>query len=199
MGVNLRLTRVLVLFVAAAGTAVVARAITGPGSESHGPSQSIADALRQFANSDTAFVPAGIIKEPGSNSNLASYLMYPADGVSLVTLKGSQIRQALERSLALYPSSNSGFLQLSGIEASFKKGAPVGSRLASVSVGGQKLEDGKSYSVAMPTTLANGGFGYFRVWDQSAVTKEFSGASLESVLEGKPLRETSPRWTAVSG
>ncbi len=171
-------------------------AVAGPENESDAGSQAAADVLRQVAGSDAAFLPASAVKEDYDAGNLASILQYPTDELAVVSLKGSQVRQALERSASLYPSPNAGFLQLSGITATLSKNASPDKRIISVLIGGSKLEDGKAYSVAMPSSLARGGLGYFKVWDRSQITKTFEGKTLESFLKGKRIpTDFSPRWT----
>jgi 2',3'-cyclic-nucleotide 2'-phosphodiesterase (5'-nucleotidase family) len=101
----------------------------------------------------------------------------------------------LERAVSLYPQANQSFLQLSGIEVTFKKSAAPNSRIVSVSVGGSPLADGKTYSVAMPSLLAKGGLGYFKIWEQAKIAKRLD-KSIESVLKGKRATEGSARWTA---
>jgi 2',3'-cyclic-nucleotide 2'-phosphodiesterase (5'-nucleotidase family) len=171
-------------------------ALAGPGTESHGPSQAIADVLRNAASADACFLPAGMVKDNANADNLASWLQYPTDELAVVDLKGSQIRAALERSVSLYPSTSTGFLQLSGIDATFSKTAPVDKRIVAVTIGGSKLEDGRTYAVAMPVSLARGGYGYFKIWEKSQITRTLDGVTLESLLKGKRATDTGSRWTA---
>lgn len=168
-------------------------AFAGPATEAHGPSQAAADVLREAAGADAAFLPAGVVKD-SAEGDLASLLLFPTDELAVVSLKGSQIRAALERSVSLYPSPNTGFLQLSGITATFSRSAAPERRLLSVTIGGGKLDDAKSYTVAMPGSLARGGLGYFKVWDKSRVTKTFGSTTLEAFLKGKKGNEPTPRW-----
>jgi 2',3'-cyclic-nucleotide 2'-phosphodiesterase (5'-nucleotidase family) len=170
-------------------------AFAGPGTEAFGPAQAAADVLRSAAGADACFLPAGMIRESGTPDNLASILQYPTDELAVVDLKGAQIRAALERSVSLYPSSSTGFLQLSGIEATFSRSAPVDKRIVSVAIGGSRLDDAKSYSVAMPVSLARGGYGYFKVWDKNQITRTLENATLESLLKGKRGSDSPPRWT----
>lgn len=168
-------------------------AVAGPDKEGHGPSQDIADIIREAAGAEAAFIAAGMIRE-GQTSDLATFLRYPSDEVSVVELKGSQIRQALEKSVSLYPSPYDSFLQLSNIEATFRKGAAPDQRIESASLGGQKLDDRRTYTVAMPATLARGGLGFFRIWTKDAIKKTLEGISLESLVKGKAAKNSSPRW-----
>jgi 2',3'-cyclic-nucleotide 2'-phosphodiesterase (5'-nucleotidase family) len=160
----------------------------------HLPSQSAADAMREHAGTDGAFLAAGLVKESFVRENLASLLQFPSDELVVVTLTGAQIRQAFERSLSLLPQSNTSFLQISGFEVTYSRSAPPNQRILTVLADGSKLDEARSYTVAMPSSLARGGLGYFKIWDRSKITKTIEGATLEDVLRGKRLTATSPRW-----
>ncbi len=157
--------------------------------------QSAADEIRSAANTDIALIGAGFLKDILSGGDLAAILQYPTDEIVVLNLTGEQIRQALERSISLYPQRNSSFLQLSGVEVTFKRNGAPNNRITSVTVGNSALSDGKTYSVAMPELLAKGGLGYFMIWDQSKVAKRL-GRTVESVLKGKRAGEGTPRWSA---
>ena len=168
-----------------------------PGLESHLPSQAAADVLRDFTGADCALLASGLVKENYQADNLASLLQFPTDEVVVVSLKGKEIKQALERSLSLYPQSNISFLQLSGLEVTFSKSGAPNQRVLSVLIGGNKLDESKSYNVAMPASLGRGGLGYFKIWDKDRITKTFP-TTTEEVLKGKRYVETAPRWSAQS-
>lgn len=169
----------------------------GPDVGAHTASQAAADILRQFAGTDAAMIAAGLLNKNFDQDNLASLIQYPTDGIVVVNLTGSEIRQALERSVSLYPQPNPSFLQLSGIEATFSKSAPIGQRIISASINGSKLDEKKTYTVAMPESLGQGGSGYFKIWDTSKIAKSFDKTTVESVLKGKKVSESSPRWQVV--
>lgn len=169
---------------------------SNPEVESHGPSQAAADVLRETAGADIAFLAAAMVKPLASVSDLSQLLVYPTDTLSVVKLSGAEVRMALERSVSLSPLPSSAFLQLSGIAATYSKSAPADKRITDVMVGNSKLDNAKSYNVAMPTTLARGGLGYFKVWSRDAITRTLDGQSLESILQGRPMKSTSDRWTA---
>lgn len=188
---NLALLNSLVLLASVSTTAFA----SNPELESHAPSQAAADALREATGADMAFLAAGMVKPLASVSDLSQLLVYPTDTLSVVKLSGAQIRLALERSVSLVPLPSSAFLQLSGLEATYSKSAPADKRLTDITVGNSKLDGSKTYNVAMPTTLARGGLGYFKVWNKDAITRTLDG-TLESLLKGKSSRNTADRWTA---
>lgn len=190
------LKHALVLFATMIALASTARTTSddGPASEAHLPSQAAADILRDLSGADGAFLAAGLVKEAYQADNLASLLQYPTDELVVVSLSGSQIRQAFERTLSLYPLPNTSFLQISGFEVQFSKGAESGHRVTNVTASGAKLDDDKTYTVAMPSSLGRGGLGYFKIWDKSKITKTLEGVTVESALKGKRFTDSSPRW-----
>jgi len=172
--------------------------MSSPDSEAHGPSQMIADQIRSAAGSDAAWVPAGMLKDSFSPNDLATLVQFPSEEVAVVNLRGSQVRAALEKAISIYPASSSAFLQVSGLEVVFSKSAPPDKRIVSVTIGGGKLDDGRNYTIAMPLTLARGGYGYFKVWDKNQITRTLENTTLDSLLKGKRAAETSPRWIGQS-
>jgi len=167
-----------------------------PDSGPHLLSQSAADALREFAGADAAFMAAGNLKGGAAKENLATLLNYPSDNPVVVTLTGAQVRQAIERSISLYPQPSSFFLQLSGIEVTFKRDPAANPRIISVNIAGSPLQDSRKYNIAMTSSLARGALGYFKIWDKDKISKTFD-TTLEAVLKGKRYTETSPRYTIV--
>lgn len=166
-----------------------------PGLEAHGPSQSAADAIREAAGADGAFVAAGLVKSSFDKDNLASLMQYPDDEIVVVNLKGSEVRAAFERSISLYPESNLSFLQVSGFEIVYDPKAATGQRVKSVIANGAKLDDGHEYKIAMPSSLGRGGFGYFKIWDRTKIANTLS-VTVEKALAGKKVTESKPRWVA---
>ncbi len=161
--------------------------------------QAAADALKAFAGADGAFIAAGMLKDGYEKSlDLDSMLLYPEDEMMVVKLTGAQVREALERSVSLYPQPNTSFLQLSGFEATFNKNAADGHRLTSITAGGAPVNNTASYLVAMPSRLAQGGYGYFKIWDKPDIVKSLGPSTVESVLKGKKYTDSSPRWTVIA-
>ncbi len=169
----------------------------GPDVAAHSTSQAAADVVRDFAGSDGAFLAAGLLKKSFQKDNLASILAYPSNTIVVLTLTGAQIRAAFERSLSLYPQPNEAFLQISGFEVTFKKNALSQNRLLSITADGSKLDDARTYNVAMPSTLAHGGLGYFQIWENAKTFKTFD-TTIGQVLQGKRAVDTTPRWLPVS-
>ena len=167
-----------------------------PEKEAHAPSQSAADVLREFAGVDGAFMAAGLVKGNFQKDDLSSLLQYPGDELVVISINGSQVRQAFERSLSMLPQPNTGFLQVSGFEISYSRSAPSGQRVLQVKCNGSALEESKNYQIAMPSSLGRGGLGYFKIWDKAKITKTFDKVTVESILKGKRFTDTTPRWLA---
>jgi 2',3'-cyclic-nucleotide 2'-phosphodiesterase (5'-nucleotidase family) len=177
-----------------------ALAIDAPDVGGFGPAQEAADVIREAAMTDAAWLAAGQVKTNFDKDNLATLLNYPTNEVVVLSLTGAQIKAALELSVQLFPQPNVSFLQLSGIEASFNRNGPPLSRITRVTVNGSKLEDSRNYTVAMPSSLARGGSGYYKVWDKAKIERKIEGKTIEDVLRGKKSTGASAsRWTAVAG
>lgn len=156
--------------------------------------QSIADALCAATSAPIAFVPDGVLNSTGKKDDLSTWIQFPAESVSVVRLTGKQIRSALERSVSLFPSSNPSFLQVSGIDVVFDKDKSPDKRVVSATVLGAALEDAKSYEVAMPTSLAKGGLGYFMIWEKTAVVRTLPKTTMGGLCAGKPVLDSDARW-----
>lgn len=131
----------------------------------------VADALRNATNADIALVNAGAFKSGTlkagdvSAAQINALLAFPNDGVGTVTLSGEQLRAALERAVQAYPTGTTAFLHGSGFSAGFNTQAPTNQRLTMLRVNGREVQNDDSFSVAMPTPLAEGGSGYFTIWN----------------------------------
>lgn len=165
-----------------------------PNTEAHPGSQAVADCIREFAKADIAFIAGGLIKGKLRSDSLGAFLEYPTDELCVVTLTGAQIKQALSRSISLLPQPNPGFLQLSGVEATYRKDVLPSERLISFTIGGNAPDLAAKYTVAMPLSMGRGGLGYFKIWDKTQITQSFQGQSLESILKDKTFTVTEPRW-----
>jgi len=164
----------------------------------------VADAVGAEAGAPIALVPAGSLREitiPKGNvkaEDVLKCLQYPDDRIAVIELTGAQLIAALERSVSIHPQKNLGFLQVSGIELKFDPKSPKGSRLISVTVGGEKVANERKYRIGTTKPLADGAYGYFTVWGKGlkpeirdkttaqVVTKFLSGRT--SVDYQKPNR-----------
>jgi 2',3'-cyclic-nucleotide 2'-phosphodiesterase (5'-nucleotidase family) len=139
----------------------------------------IADAVRATGHADIGMAPADEIAADkqipaGSHSvndllGLLCYAQDETDTIVTLDLTGKQIEAAMERSVSRVPQPFDGFLQISGFQVRFDATKPEGSRVMEAGVPGAPISETKHYTVAMPRAIANGSFGYFRVWDKSAI------------------------------
>ncbi len=171
--------------------------IPNPELQSTAVGQAIADKLKVATSSQAAFIPAGVLKANDISEELSKSLLYPTDDVAIVELKGYQIRQALERSISFYPMASGSFLQLSGISASFSKSAPEGRRIQGIAIGENKLDEARTYSVAMPMTLARGGLGFFKMWERDQIKSVLPDKTIQDVVGSSKPEATDPRWTIL--
>jgi 2',3'-cyclic-nucleotide 2'-phosphodiesterase (5'-nucleotidase family) len=148
----------------------------------------VADAMKSSAKTDAAFIAAtsfgdsiDIAKGSVDTAEIVNALVYKGESIVIVRLSGEQIIKAMEQSLFLYPKSNSAFLQFSGFIVTIKPDADAGKRVASLKIDGDTIDPKKTYRVAMPAPLANGGLAYFKVWQKSSVEKD-TEVSMETAL-----------------
>lgn len=145
-----------------------------------------ADAVRSAAGTDLAFVPAASLSASGlpagsvSAAQAAAAFTYPRDPVMVVRLTERQIDAALERSWSIYPLKHQGLLQVSGLTYAVDRARPSGRRVSGVRAAGTAVSATQTYTVGMPDSLANGGLGYFKVWDKSAVASSTKVSLLEA-------------------
>lgn len=175
---------VLALFIAAAGSVSAATTTSQSALGTSGVQKSevslgnlASDAIRASVRADVAFVSASELKERDaqipagkvSTEDVTAYIAYSDDPIVEVRLTGRQIRQALERSVLIYPKNNLGFLQVSGLRFTFDPDKPQESRITSIRVGNSQLSDSATYSVAMTSSMANGALGYWKYWNKNDI------------------------------
>jgi len=169
----------------------------------------VADAVRRAGGADLALVTAVSLSDnaavPAATPDAAhAALRYPGDLVLVVELTGAQIRDALEFGLSQLPRPHKGLLQVSGITVVYDSSKPINQRVASVTVGRAALVAEQKYQVAMPSSLARGALGYFRVWSQPAARDAgvtMADALLNYLRAGAPAarRDGRLRDTASPG
>lgn len=146
-------------------------------------------ALVQASQLRTQVIPAGEV----TRESLVGALLYPDEPVVLVELSGAQIAAALERSLSMLPKKPStSFLQVSGLNVTYRSEQPAEGRVVEIRVGSASLAAGKSYKVAMPASLAKGALGYFRIFNE---LKPQQGSSIGDAAADyvRAMRTVSPQ------
>jgi 2',3'-cyclic-nucleotide 2'-phosphodiesterase (5'-nucleotidase family) len=120
----------------------------------------VADAMRERAQADMAFVNGGGIRAsidagPITLGELLTVLPFNNELVTM-ELTGAQVRQVLNQNAAASMNAdNGGFLQVSGISFTMR-----GTSVSDVQVGDSPLQADKTYKVATVDFLATGGNGY---------------------------------------
>lgn len=176
------------------------------GERSNPVAQTIVEAMRSATGAEMALLGAAFFNESASApttgftaDDLIKSLAHPDDEVVVLSLRGEQILQALERALELYPQKNNAFLQLAGVEARFNPKAEPGKRVLSVVIAGAKLEPERVYKVATTAPMARGALGYFRVWSRDQITQSTGRTIADVVRESLKWQRSllsQPAWVA---
>ncbi len=82
-----------------------------------------ADAVRSAVKADIAFVAASELRVKDAPipagevavTDITAFASYPDDPLAEVRLTGKAVKQALEKSVSIYPQPSLGFLQVSGL------------------------------------------------------------------------------------
>ncbi len=163
----------------------------------------VADAVLETGKPDgvdVALIPADEILadrhfDSGSHTveELVHALRYPDDNtdtIVILNLSGAQLLKAAERAVTRVPQPFDGFMQVAGLQMHVDPSKPVGQRISLASVNGAAVTAAKSYRVATTNSVANGSYGYFKVWDKSAVVRDTSltlSKSLSAYLSAHPV------------
>ncbi len=124
----------------------------------------IADVMRQTAGAEVAIINGGSIRTgiaPGKIEVQDIYAVLPFDNYLVaISLTGAQLKAALEHGVSRLEKPVGSFPQVSGLTFTYSRGAPAGSRVQDVTVGGRPLDLQKEYVVATNDFLVAGGDGY---------------------------------------
>lgn len=151
----------------------------------------VADAMRVKLGSNIAFVTASELKpknEPFpagaiTSDDIAGLVSYPDDPLAMLILRGSVIRQSLEKAVSMYPQPNLGFIHVSGLDFTFDPSKKSGDRITAIRVGGTPMNDEFFYTVAVTNSLANGALGYWKVWTKDDVKQRFPDTTIKEALQ----------------
>ena len=136
-----------------------------------------ADAIQSAAHSDIALINAGALKagvlRAGeiSSSQVNALLSFPGDEIVTISISGAQLHAALERAVQAYPTGSTAFLHGAGFTATFNTQAPTNERLTMLRINGREVQNDDSIRAAMPSGLAQGGAGYFTIWNGDKAVK----------------------------
>jgi 5'-nucleotidase len=129
----------------------------------------IADAYRKAVNADVALfnggsIRAGKIFAPGQLTKRDVMAILPYENpIVKIEVTGATLRTALEHGVSRSAEEKEPgrFPQVSGVRFTFDARRPAGSRVTSVEIGGQPLDDKRTYTLATNTFLVlKGGDGY---------------------------------------
>jgi len=124
----------------------------------------IADAMREAAKTDIALINAGSIRKSIKKGGIAMkdvYSVLPFDNyVIVMKLRGSQIIRILEHGVAAAGEGSGAFLQVSGLQFTYRVDDPSGNRVKEVRIGGSLLEKDREYKTAINDFMAAGGDGF---------------------------------------
>lgn len=127
----------------------------------------IADTYRKALNTDVVILNSGGIRSnttygpgPLTRRDILSILPF-GNHIIKAQVSGLQIKQALEHGVSLPSDEEAGrFPHVAGIRFTYDTRKPVGSRVTSVTINGQPLNEKKLYTLASTTYLLDGGDGY---------------------------------------
>lgn len=163
----------------------------------------VADAIRYSAGSEIAFVPAATFKgSKATTAEVALTLLDPAtDEIVVVSVRGSQVKEALERSVSFAGTPFAGFLQVSGLSFKYDSRKEIGERVEAVLIGGKPLELQKIYKLATTRPLADGQQGYFQIWKKDQIqagTKKTLGEAVTDFGKTGATGKVEGRITALA-
>jgi len=167
----------------------------------------IVDAMKDFANTDIAFLNGGSIR--GDKQYFAGTAIVQRDiatelsfrpRIKVLSLQGKDIITALEVGFSQVEEIKGGFPHVAGIQVKYNSKADAGSRVVSVTINGEKLEPNTEYSVATSDYLANGGDGYFPLFRGSAINPLLVSKSiLIADLVARAISQTGTLENRIEG
>jgi 2',3'-cyclic-nucleotide 2'-phosphodiesterase (5'-nucleotidase family) len=124
----------------------------------------VADIVREKTGTEIALINGGAIRAGIPKGPITLKEVYEALPFNnyLVAFKlgGADLKAALEHGVSAVEKHAGRFPQVSGLSFAYSPGAPAGSRVRDVQVGGRALEPDGKYTVATLDFLAAGGDGY---------------------------------------
>ena len=151
----------------------------------------VTDAVRNALRTDIALISASELKSKDTplaagavkSSDITGLISYPDDPLAVLQIKGSQIRETLEKAVSIYPQPNLGFLQVSGLSFTFDPKKNAGERVTAIRVGSSDIDESGYYTVTVTNSMANGALGYWKIWTKDDVKARFADNSIVKVLE----------------
>jgi 5'-nucleotidase len=149
----------------------------------------IADAMRAETHAAVALINGGSIRgdrtyPAGPLTRRTLLAMHPfGNVVTVIDVTGQVLLRALNAGVAKLPAAAGQFPQVSGMTFSVDASAPAGNRVRDVKIGGQPLDASKTYTMALPDYILNGGDGYDVFAGSKVIMTAESGPLLVTALE----------------
>src|ERR1043166_2997791 len=149
----------------------------------------IADALRDDVKADVAIANAGgargsQVYPAGPLTRRTLLSIHPFGNiVCKISVSGRVLLEALTHGVEKLPIAGGQFPQISGMTMRVRTSAPTATRVTDVRVGGQPLDLEKTYTVALPDFVMNGGDGYTMFPGQKVLVDAQSGDLVVTALE----------------
>jgi 2',3'-cyclic-nucleotide 2'-phosphodiesterase (5'-nucleotidase family) len=152
----------------------------------------LTDVMRNEAGADLALINGGAFRgdrviPPGplTTNDLYTVLLFENDIVT-IEISGRKLLEALENGVSLVGEKAGRFPQVSGMKFTFDPDQPVGQRVTKVTIGGEPLDLGKTYTLATIDFLLNHGFidGYQLPKDKVVHGNNLNEAILRSLQKG---------------
>ena len=123
----------------------------------------IADVMRTTTDSDIALINSGSIRTSLQAGDISLKNLYDVvpflNYTCTMDVPGSVIVEEMEFSLNLMGATKGGFLQFSGMTVTYDINAEPGSRVVSITVGGEELDPDATYRLATTDFVITGGDG----------------------------------------
>jgi len=150
----------------------------------------IADSYREATDADVAIINSGSIR---SNSTYGPGKLTKRDIISIlpfenpvvkVIVKGAIIRAALEHGVSriVEDKEEGRFPQVSGLKFTYDGRRPSGSRIISLTVNGETLDDNRPYELATSNYLIEGGDGYVMFQEVEYLIRPEEGQSEPAIV-----------------
>jgi 5'-nucleotidase len=163
----------------------------------------IADVYRQALQSDFALVNSGGLRSdstygPGdlTKKDVLSILPFE-NGIVKVKLTGEHLKRLLENGVSKAGQSDGRFPQISGFTFTYNAGNPAGSRVTSITVGGNPIDYAKTYTLALSAYTLGGGDEY-NLKGAEVLIKAEEGP-VEPVIVMEAIRKAGTISPAVEG
>ena len=124
----------------------------------------LTDSFRDYYGADIAILNGGGIRAdaaagPFTVKNAQAIIPF-GNQICLIEMSGKKILQILEHGSAAVEEKAGRFLQISGAKYRYDWIAEAGNRIVGVTIGNEKLDENKMYTVALPDYILEGGDGF---------------------------------------